>query len=73
MSGWLDKIKKQLTPERSEKAADSIEKNLTKERVDSALNRVPGGSRMADKTPSDLNTKVGDAVRGLGDKQEPRT
>ena len=74
MSGILNKIKNLITPDRADQAADAIEKNATEERVDSMLNRVPGGSNLADKTPDDLNTKAADAVRdNLGDKDKPVT
>lgn len=70
MSGWLDKIKNMISPSRGEQAADAIEKNLTDERVDSAMNRVPGGSNLADKVPDDINTKAADAVRdNFGEKK----
>lgn len=74
MSGWLDKIKNMITPQRGEQAADAIEKHATNERIDSALNRVPGGSRLGDKVPDDINTKASDEVRdNFGDQQKPRS
>lgn len=70
MSGWLDKIKSMISPSRGEQAADAIEKNVTDERVDSVMNRVPGGSKLADKVPDDINTKAADAVRdNFGEKK----
>lgn len=75
MSGWLDKIKNMITPDRGNKAADGIEKHATNERIDSGLNRVPGGSRLGDKVPDDANVQAADAVRdNFGDdKPKPRT
>lgn len=68
MSGLLKKIRDMISPSHADSAADAAEEHLNEERVDSVLGRVPGGSSLTDKTPDDLNTRAGDAIRdNLGD------
>ena len=70
MSGLFDKAKNMVSGENAEKLADAVEKNVTEEKVDGLLGKVPGGDKLTDKTPADLNTKLGDAIRdNLGDKK----
>lgn len=64
MSGWLKKVRDRVSPSQADKAGDASEKHVTEERVDSLLERAPGGSAIAGKTPADLNTQAGGAVRG---------
>ena len=71
MSGWLDKIRRKISPSHGDKAADSIEKNVTDERVDSVLDRTPGGEHVAGRVPDDVGTQAGDTVRSnFGSKKE---
>jgi hypothetical protein len=71
MSGLIAKIKGMFTSERADQAADAVEKNVTDERVDSAMSRVPGGERVADKVPDDVGEKAADAIRdAAGDDED---
>lgn len=64
MSGLLKKVRGMISPSHADKAGDAVEKHVTEKRVDGLLERAPGGGAIADKTPADLNTQAGDAVRG---------
>lgn len=63
MSGWLNKVRRRISPSHADKVADAVEEHATEERVDSVLERAPGGEKLADKTPDDLNTQAGGTVR----------
>jgi len=63
MSGLLAKAKALFSRERADQAADAIEKNVTDQRVDQALNKVPGGDKLADKVPDNVGQKAADAIR----------
>ncbi|MFW6074875.1 MAG: hypothetical protein ACOC9Y_04720 [Chloroflexota bacterium] len=70
MSGLLDKLKRMISPERSDQAADKIEENVTDERVDNTLDRAPGGERAKEHVPDDVGQKAADKTRELGGAEE---
>ena len=73
MSGLLKKLRQRISPSHADTIADAVEKNVTEERVDSAAERLPGGSTIADKTPEDLNTRAADATRGTLGWKKPES
>lgn len=66
MSGLIDKLKRMISPDNADKAADSIEENVTDERVDNAVNRAPGGEHVAGRVPDDVGQKAADKTREFG-------
>jgi hypothetical protein len=71
MSGLIAKLKSMISPDRAEKAADTIEQNVTDQRVDDALKRVPGGDKVGEHVPDNVGEKAADATRDTFGKREP--